>query len=236
MSVFRLFKPSKTIVKQENLMLEVIYAGSLFLSVNPFLPNNSPDLALIHASQSALVQPDVLQLEKSPGLYLAETEAEAEYRQNLEQLMDRFNIIIQDPNSDEDSSDDDAEQRRRELEQEDNDYDGVEDSGNDHESDYRQQAEDARNGDEYDVDVSDSDEDEDSSDRDAAERRRELEAEHHSNDGDETEDSGDEHTSDYRQQAEDARNGDFSSSDDNSDEDEDSSDDDAKQRRQELGF
>lgn len=159
-------------------MLEVIYAGSLFLSVNPFLQNNSPDLALIHTSQSTLVQPDVRQPEKSPGLYLAETEAEAEYRRNLEQLMDRFNIIIQDPKvNSEDSSDNDAEQRRRELE-----------------------------------------------------------AEYQSTDGDETEDSGDEHTSKYSQEAEDARNGDFSSSDDNSDEDEDSSDDDAAERRQELGF
>jgi hypothetical protein len=235
MSVFRLFKPSKTIVKLENLMLEVIYAGSLLLSGNPFLQNNSPDLTLIHTSQSTLVQPDVRQPEKSPGLYLAETEAEAEYRRNLEQLMDRFNIIIQDPNENlEDSSDNDAEQRRRELEQENSDYDGMEDSGNEHESDYSQEAEDARYGDEYDVDVSDSDED--SSDDDAEQRRRELEAEYQSTDGDETEDSGDEHTSKYSQEAEDARNGDFSSSDDNSDEDEDSSDDDAAERRQELGF
>lgn len=235
MSVFRLFKPSKTIVKQENLMLEVIYAGSLFLSVNPFLQNNSSDLALIHASQSTLVQPNVRPPEKPPGLYLAETEAEAEYRRNLEQLMDRFNIIIQDPKEDsEDSSDRDAEQRRWELEQENNDYDGLGDSGNEHESDYSKQAEDARNGDEYDVDVSDSDED--SSDDDAAERRRELEAEYQSTDGDETEDSGDEHTSKYSQEAEDARNGDFSSSDGNSDEDEESSDRDAAERRQELGF
>jgi hypothetical protein len=221
-------------------MLEVICAGSLFLSLNHCSQNEAPDLALINASQSTLVQSfiqsDVLQPEKFPGLYLAESEAEADYRRNLEQLMDQFNIIIQDPNSDQDSSDRDAEQRRRELEQEDNNYDGVEDSGNDHESDYSQEAEDARNGDGYDVDVSDSDEDEDSSDRDAAERRRELEAEHQSGDGDETEDSGDEHTSEYSQQAEDARNGDFSSSDENSDEDEDSSDRDAAERRQELGF
>ncbi|MGL5834703.1 MAG: hypothetical protein ACRC1Z_15930 [Waterburya sp.] len=216
-------------------MLEVIWAGSLFLSVKPSLPNNSPDLALIHASQSTLVQADVRPPEKSPGLYLAESEAEAEYRRNLEQLMDRYNIIIQDPKVDsEDSSDDDAEQRRRELEQENNDYDGMGDSGNEHESDYSQEAEDARYGDEYDVDVSDSDED--SSDDDAAERRRELDAEYQSTDGDETEDSGDEHTSKYSQEAEDARNGDFSSSDENSNEDEDSSDDDAAERRQELGF
>jgi hypothetical protein len=89
-------------------MIEVICAGSLFLSINTCLDNQPPDLALINNPQSTIVQSSIL---------LADSEAESAYRRNLEQLMDRFNIIIQDSDADsEDSSDRDAYERRRELE------------------------------------------------------------------------------------------------------------------------
>jgi hypothetical protein len=201
-------------------MIEVICAGSLFFSINTCLDNPSPDIALINNSQSTITQSNML---------LAESEAEAAYRRDLEKLMNRFNIIIQDSGADsediEDSSDRDAYERRRELESEGHDSDS--DSGDEHQSDYRRQAEEAR--DDYDINDPEVDE-EDSSDRDAYERRRELEAEHQDNDS--HDDSGNAYQSDYRRQAEEARDG-YNIDVPDADE-EDSSDRDAYERRRQL--
>jgi len=205
-------------------MIEVICAGSLFLSINTCLDNQPPGIALINNSQSTITQSNIL---------LADSEAEAAYRRDLEQLMKKFNIIIQDSDSDspdhEDNSDRDAYERRRELESE--GHDSGDNSGDEHQSDYRREAESAR--DDYDIIVPNSDPDsEDSSDRDAYERRRELEAGDHDNDSDEDDDSGDAYQSDYRRQAEEARDG-YNINVPEVDE-EDSSDRDAYERRREL--
>jgi hypothetical protein len=202
-------------------MIEVICAGSLFLSINTCLDNQVPDLALINHPQSTIVQSNIL---------LADSEAESAYRRDLEQLMDRFNIIIQDSDADdEDNSDRDAYERRRELESE--EQDNSSDSGDEHQSDYRREAEEAR--DNHNIIIQDSDtDDEDSSDRDAYERRQELEAEHQDNDSDEDDESGDVYQSDYRRQAEEARDG--HNIDVPEVDDEDSSDRDAYERRREL--
>jgi hypothetical protein len=176
-------------------MIEVICAGSLFLLTNTCLDSTSPDLVSLDATKSTLIQPSIWQNE----IYLADSESD--YNRELEQLMDKFNIIIQDSSSQD--SEFDADERRQELEIEDGQYDsgneqesdnsdsefdadeareeleqqnGDSDSGNEQESEYQQQADEARE--EFDINAPNSDSDSDNSDSDefdADERRRELE-------------------------------------------------------------
>jgi hypothetical protein len=203
-------------------MIEVICAGSLFLSTNACLDTKSLDLVSINTTKSTLIQSNIGQNE----IYMADNESESDLSRELEQLVDQFDIIIQDSSSQ--NSDFDADERRRELELENGQYDwgneeesdnsdsdefdaderrqelelenGQYDSGDEQESEYRQQADEARDG--HDTNASDSDSDSDSSDSDefdADERRQELEMEEGESD------SGDEQESNYRQQADEAR-------------------------------
>jgi hypothetical protein len=149
-------------------MIEVICAGSLFLSTNACLDSTSLDLVSLDTTKSTLIQSNIGQNE----IYLAGNESD--YSRELEQLMDRFNIIIQDSPSQ--NSDFDADERRRELEIENGQDDSEDNSTDEQESDYRRQADEARDG--YDTNVPDSDSESDNSDSDnfdADERRRELE-------------------------------------------------------------
>jgi hypothetical protein len=209
-------------------MIEVICAGSLFLSMNTCLDSKSINLASIDttkSTQSTLVQANSL----LDDIYLADNESEAKYSSELERLLDRLNII-RDPNS-ENSSDRDADERRRELETGDREPD----SQDNQESDYRRQADEERNGSQITVPDSDSD-NEDNSDRDADERRRELETGDQNHDFYQGDNSENDHQSDYRRQADEERNGSqITAPDSNSDSNpEDNSDRDADQRRREL--
>ncbi|MEN9565452.1 MAG: hypothetical protein RLZZ69_648, partial [Cyanobacteriota bacterium] len=158
-------------------MIEVICAGSLFLLTNGCLDSTSPELVSFNTTKSTLIQPNIWQ----NGIYLADNESESDYNRELEQLMDKFNIIIQDSSSQD--SDFDADERRQELEQENGDSDsdsgldfdnsddfdaderrqeleqenGDSDSGNEQESEYQQQADEARDG--YDTNTPSSESD-----------------------------------------------------------------------------
>lgn len=198
-------------------MIEVICAGSLFLSTNIPVKPKSIDFASIDMAKSSLVQANIGRNQ----MYLADNESESGRNTELERLFQRFNIIIDDSQTN--TSDRDADERRRELELEDPKPDS--ENNNNYESDYRRQADEARE--ENDIFVPDSDSD---SDRDADERRRELEIQQNeSYPGEYTEN---EHQSDYRRQADEAREGsEITVPNSNSDSD---SDRDADERRREL--
>lgn len=113
------------------------------------------------------------------GQYDSGNEQESDYRRQADEARDQNNHNVPDSDSDNQDGNRDADQRRQELEveyQENESYPG-EYSDNEQRSDYRRQADEARDGTKIYVPDSNSNnsDDEDNSDRDADQRRRELE-------------------------------------------------------------